>query len=110
MKLPPHKFPINGKTWRLRYGDPTGKILDDRDDDYGAIVWAERLIYLAADLRLKCNRQKAWETYAHEVLHALDPELLHAYIKRLEAPLGALLKWMYEAEGSPRRTTRAVRS
>jgi hypothetical protein len=91
MKLPPHRFTIGGKLWHLRYGDPTGDILDDPEDDYGVTVWSERLIYLSAELRLKKNRAKAWETFAHELLHALDPEMTHYTIKRLEGPLGEFL-------------------
>lgn len=92
--LPPHRFSVKGKPWRLRYGDPSGDILDP-EDDYGAVSWSERLIYLAMDMRLIKNRRRAYETFAHELLHALDEELTHSTIKRLEGPLG---RFFYENE------------
>ena len=85
----------------MRWGDPEGEILD-RDRDFGAIVWAERLIYLSPELRLKRNRGMAWTTFCHELLHARFPKMRHSKIAVIEGPMGEILAELLGAESTPR--------
>lgn len=83
-RLGPHGLPygiiVRGKPWRIRWGDPSGEMLD-RSDDYGACCESERTIYIDNGLRLRKNRELAWETFVHEVMHAINHEWRRAKIK-----------------------------
>lgn len=84
VRLGPHGIPfrliVRGKEWKVRWGDPTGEVLD-RSDDYGACCESERTIYIDNGLRLRKNRDLAWETFVHEVQHAINHEWGRAKIK-----------------------------
>jgi hypothetical protein len=99
-RLPPYRFKICGRTWRIRYGDPTGEAFSAKED-WGVCVSAEQTIYLNPTLRLKKNRDRLWETFAHEVMHAIDFSLTgrgmsHAQIHRMEVGLGPFLYEMWQ--------------
>jgi hypothetical protein len=96
--LPPHRLQILGKTWKIRYGDPSGETLTSKE--HGACVFAERTIYLSTTLRLKENDDDLWDTVGHELLHAADEAsgtgkaLTHVQIFRLEAAIGSILRFL----------------
>jgi len=98
MKLPPHKFLILGKPWTMRWGLPPGtrlKELFDPKRDLGSCIPHQRLIVLNPSLR--SSPALAWETFVHEVSHALGralkvPDLMnHGIIKLMERGFGYFL-------------------
>jgi hypothetical protein len=89
--LPPHRLEINGRVIRVRYGDPTGEVLTR--EEWGCWVESERRIYLAPVLRQRKHEKQLWDTFGHEVLHAMG--LSHGRLfDRLEESMGSLLKYM----------------
>ncbi len=99
LRLPPHSFLILGRVIKVRYGDPSGDVLDCKTE-WGAYVHADSTIYLNPELRRLKHRGLIWEILAHELLHVLDETrtkwdgyrpITHRAIEHLSIPLGSFL-------------------
>ncbi len=114
----PHRFTLRGKTWRVRYGDPTHEALNAKRE-WGAAIYAEKVIYLNPELRRRENRVRLLDTFIHELLHAIDEsapkgghwrKLSHGRIDSIGMELGI---WLAENEtnlvGGPARARRGLR-
>jgi hypothetical protein len=88
----PYRFRVRGRRWKLWWGTNSRRKHPDWNPRT-MLAWCDnkrRIIILHPNLRL--DIEGAWETFTHELVHAMSNFIRHDHVHKIEVPLAAFLR------------------